>query len=160
MENVKIDENDKAIIRALQDDFPLERKPFEFIAKETGIPEDEVMRRVRGMIEDGRIRKMGAVLRHREIGYVANVLCVWRVPEDSADRIASMMVRYPQISHVCLRKTAPGWPYNLYTMVHGRSRAECDDIVDKLARENGIADHVMLYTVRELKKESMKYFLE
>lgn len=103
---------------------------------------------------------MGAVLRHREVGYSANVLVAWVVPADRLDEIARQLSACPSVSHCYDRNTAPGWPYNVYTMVHGHSREECESIVADLAKSCGISEHAMLYSKKEWKKTSMQYFTE
>ena len=151
---------DKNVIRALQGDFPLVPEPYKERAARAGVTEDVFLARVRELSEKKMIRKMGAVLRHREIGFAANALCAWEVPADRLDDVAKSMAASPSISHCYDRNTAPGWPYNLYTMIHGHSRAECESIADQLGKENHIENRVMLYSKKEWKKTSMKYFSE
>ena len=151
---------DKNVIRARQGDFPLVPEPYKELAARAGVTEDVFLARVRELSEKKMIRKMGAVLRHREIGFAANALCAWEVPADRLDDVAKSMAASPSISHCYDRNTAPGWPYNLYTMIHGHSRAECESIADTLGKENHIENRVMLYSKKEWKKTSMKYFSE
>ena len=156
----EISQQDKEIIRVLQDEFPLVEEPYKELAAKVGISEAEFLERVRRLTEEKKIRKMGAVLRHREVGFSANALCVWEVPEDRLDEIASHMSNHPSVSHCYDRTTAEGWPYNLYTMIHAHSREECEQIAEALAEENGVSNRVMLYSKKEWKKTSMKYFSE
>ena len=151
---------DKNVIRALQGDFPLVPEPYKEVAARAGVTEHGFLARVRELAGKKMIRKMGAVLRHREIGFAANALCAWEVPADRLDDVAKSMAASPSISHCYDRNTAPGWPYNLYTMIHGHSRAECEAIADTLGKENHIKNRVMLYSKKEWKKTSMKYFSE
>lgn len=153
-------ELDKAVVRALQGDFPLVPEPYKELAARAGVTEDVFLERVRAFSERRMIRKMGAVLRHREVGFAANALCAWEVPEERLDAVATAMAASPSVSHCYDRNTAPGWPYNLYTMIHGHSREECEAIAEKLARENQVENRVMLYSKKEWKKTSMKYFSE
>lgn len=155
-----ISELDKRIIRALQGDFPLVAEPYKALAECVGIPEALFLERVRALEEQKKIRKMGAVLCHREVGFQANVLVAWQVPEPRLEEIACSMAAHPAVSHCYDRNTAPGWPYNLYTMVHGHNREECEQIVSELGKANGVENKVMLYSKREWKKTSMKYFCE
>ncbi len=156
----EISQLDKEVIRALQDDFPLVKEPYKVLADRVGITEEEFMARVRCLSEEKKIRKMGAVLRHREVGYSSNVLCAWEVPEECLDEVAAHMSAHPSVSHCYDRSTGEGWPYNLYTMIHGQSREECDGIARQLSEETGITNRVMLYSKKEWKKTSMKYFSE
>ena len=155
-----MNELDKNVIRALQGDFPLVPEPYKELAARAGGAEDVCRARGRDLAEKKMIRKMGAVLRHREIGFAANALCAWEVPEERLDAVAEAMAASPSVSHCYDRNTAPGWPYNLYTMIHGHSREECEQIADTLGRENHIENRVMLYSKKEWKKTSMKYFSE
>ena len=156
----EISQLDKKIIRALQDDFPLVEEPYKELAARVGVSEEEFLERVRCLSKEKKIRKMGAVLRHREVGFSANVLCAWEAPAERLDEIASHMSMHPAVSHCYDRTTAEGWPYNLYTMIHAFSREECETIAKQLAEETGISNRVMLYSKKEWKKSSMKYFSE
>ncbi len=151
---------DKEIIRVLQDDFPLVEEPYKELAARVGISEEEFLERVRCLSKEKKIRKMGAVLRHREVGFSSNVLCAWEVPPERLDEAAAHMARHPSVSHCYDRTTAEGWPYNLYTMIHACSREECEAIAEQLEKETGITNRVMLYSKKEWKKSSMKYFNE
>ena len=155
-----ITELDKKIVRALQGEFPLVAEPYKELADQIGIPEEVFLARVQAMEEQKKIRKMGAVLRHREVGYSANVLVAWVVPPERLDEIAEQMSACPSVSHCYDRNTAPGWPYNIYTMVHGHSREECEAIVADIAKTCGISEHAMLYSKKEWKKTSMQYFTD
>lgn len=157
-----MDELDKRIIRAVQMGLPLCRKPYEKIAKELDVTESEVIGRLRLMKEYGEIRKMGAVLKHRAAGFQTNCLCAWKVPAERLEEVAKIMCESPAVSHCYDRVTTESWPYNLYTMVHAHSRTECEEIVENLSAKAGLAkdDRIMMYTVKEYKKTSMKYFCE
>ena len=155
-----LSELDKKIIRTLQGEFPLVAEPYKEMAEGIGISEDLFLERVKAMEKDKKIRKMGAVLRHREVGFKANVLVAWIVPGERLDDIARAMAQNPAVTHCYDRTTAPGWPYNLYTMIHGRSREECEQIARELGEETGAGERIMLYSKREWKKTSMKYFCE
>jgi DNA-binding Lrp family transcriptional regulator len=155
-----MDDLDKKIIRAMQDEFPLVAEPYKEIANTIGITEDELLARLQGYKENGQIRKMGAVLRHREVGYKSNVLCAWEVPSERLETVALKMSEDPAVSHCYDRNTQPDWPYNVYTMIHGHSREECEDIAQRLAVQNDLTNKAMLFSVKEWKKTSMRYFTE
>lgn len=160
MEAQEVSELDKQVIRALQGEFPLVPEPYKVLAEGIGISEELFLERVQAMSEDKKIRKMGAVLRHREVGFKANVLVAWVAPRERLDEIARQMAAHSAVTHCYDRNTAPGWPYNLYTMVHGCSREECERIAEDLGRETGLTEKAMLYSKHEWKKTSMKYFCE
>jgi siroheme decarboxylase len=155
-----IDTLDKAIIVALQNDFPVTARPYHDIAERLGISETELLERIRHYQHMGYIRKMGAVLRHREVGFTANVMCVWQAPEDKVDEIGRMFASHPAVSHCYARPAFPQWPHNLYTMIHGLSPTQCETYVKELVELSGIDSYKLLYSMRELKKSSMRYFEE
>ena len=159
-EEIEIEEIDKKIVRLLQGEFPLVAEPYKELAVEIGITEEELLTRISAMREEKKIRKMGAVLRHREVGFTANCLCVWNVSDERVDEVARRMAEHPRVSHCYDRNREADWQYNLYTMIHGYSREECENIAAELAAATGIDNRRMLYTKREWKKTSMKYFTE
>lgn len=155
-----MDALDKKIIQAMQDEFPLVEEPYKEIAERIGITQDELIEKLSRYKRSGKIRKMGAVLRHREVGFAANVLAVWMVGEECIEEVATVMAANPSISHCYDRNTLPNWPYNLYTMIHAHSREECNQIAGKIAKQHNLPKPVMLYSVKEWKKTSMRYFCE
>ena len=159
-EGIEVGELDRKIVRLLQGDFPLVAEPYKVLAAEIGITEEELLARIAAMREEKKIRKMGAVLRHREVGFTANCLCVWNVPDTCVDEVAKRMAEHPRVSHCYDRNRTDDWQYNLYTMIHGYSREECEGIAADLTAATGIDDRRMLYTRKEWKKTSMKYFIE
>ena len=159
-ETVEIEELDRKIIRLLQGEFPLVAEPYKVLAEEIGITEEALLARIETMREEKKIRKMGAVLRHREVGFTSNCLCVWNVPDERVDEVGGRMAEHPRVSHCYDRNRTPDWPYNLYTMIHGYSREECEVIAVELAATAGIEERCMLYTKKEWKKASMRYFME
>ncbi len=155
-----LSEQDIQLVREVQENLPLVSRPFLEIARRLGISEEEVIGRVQEFLRDGILRRFGATLRHCRVGYTANVMVVWRVPEDRVEEVGQQMAGAPEVSHCYERPARAGWPYNLYTMLHGKSRQECEAITARLARESGISEYSMLFSVRELKKSSMRYFHE
>ena len=155
-----MDELDKKIVRAMQDEFPLVAEPYQVLAEQIGITQEELIERLKRYKRSGQIRKMGAVLRHREVGYAANALCAWVVSEDRLEEVATLMAASPAISHCYDRNTMPGWPYNVYTMIHGHSREECEAVANQIAVQNDLMEKTMLYSLKEWKKTSMRYFCE
>ena len=144
----------------MQEEFPLCEEPYKILAQRVGITEEEFLRRVKELVDEKKIRKLGAVLRHREIGFKANALCAWLVPPDKLDAAAQIMSCHAAVSHCYDRTPAPNWNYNLYTMIHASSREECEKIIGALADATGVTDYEILYTKREWKKTAMKYFRE
>lgn len=155
-----LDAIDKKIIAIMQDDFPIVARPYQQIADTVGISEEELLERLSRYRKLGKIRKMGAVLKHREVGYAANALCAWIVPEDRIQQVGAAMSRQTAVTHCYSRIAPPDWPYNFYTMLHAHTREECKKIVEELAQETNLHEYVMLFSTKEWKKASMRYFGE
>ena len=160
MQTFEISARDKAVIRALQSDFPICEEPYKVLAEQAGMTEEEFIDCVKELSAQKKIRKMGAVLRHREAGFIANALCAWSVPPERLDEVAKVMIENPAVSHCYDRNTAPDWNYNLYTMVHAKSREECNEIINNLSMSTGIDQFQILYSKKEWKKTAMKYFCD
>ena len=155
---VMIDEVDKKVIQLIQGDLPLDFRPFAVLAKEAGISEKDFVERVASLKKRGIIRRFGATLRHQEAGFISNAMVAWIVPEERIEEVGKAMAKVRAVTHCYQRKTAKGWPYNLYTMIHGDGREKCREIAKQMSRKAGILDYVLLFSEKEFKKTSMKYF--
>lgn len=151
---------DRALVRELQEGLPLVKRPFLAIAQKLGMSEAEVLARVRELIERGVIRRFGAAVRHQDLGYVANAMVVWRVPDERVPEVGRIMASFPEVTHCYERARAPGWPYNLYVVLHGRTEEQCREAAARIAEAAGVSDYQLLFSTAELKKSSMKYFLK
>ena len=147
-----MDEIDRRIVEMLQDGLPVASEPYAAPAKELGIPVAELLERLRAMLARGELRRIGASVAHRNAGFVANVMCVWRVPPEKVEEFAREAVEFSAVSHCYGRATAPGWPYNLYAMIHGRAEKQCEAVIQRICEVTGQADYVALYSTREFKK--------
>ncbi len=157
--NPEIKELDKKIMRELQDCIPMEPRPYKIIADKLSISEEEVIEKIRMYKEKGFIRRYGATLRHQKAGFTHNGMGVWIVPNaDDRDRIGEIMSSFREVSHCYERPSFDGWPYNLFTMIHGESEDECEEIAKRISEKTGIKDYMVLYSTREFKKSSMRYF--
>ena len=148
------------LIRALSRPLPLTPRPYAAVAESVGISEEQVIERVRAWCADGTIRRFGARVRHRRLGYTANGMSVWDVPDERTDAVGAVMAGHAEVSHCYVRPRRPGWPYNMYAMVHGQTREEVDDVVARIASATGLSDYRVLFSVRELKKSAPRYFAE
>ncbi|MDR3589917.1 MAG: AsnC family transcriptional regulator [Negativicutes bacterium] len=153
-----LDALDKKIIIAVQEDFPLVREPYRELAERIGISEDELLTRLDRYKRSGEMRRMGAVLRHREVGFAANALCAWQVPAERMSAVAAVMAADAAVTHCYERLAYPEWPYNFYIMLHGHTRQECCDTAARLAQAAGMDQYIMLFSTREWKKATMRYF--
>lgn len=149
---------EQAIVRALQGDIPLEPAPFKKLAAGLGLTEEKFLASLAGLKRRGVLRSVRAIVRHKRAGYSANAMVAWKVPAARAVSFGKTAAALPAISHCYERLTRPGWPYNLYTMVHGRSRAEISKVVAGLVKKTGVKDYLALESLREFKKTSMVYF--
>lgn len=153
-----INDLEKRIIRHLQGDLPLTPTPFAAIASEIGIDEEELLERIRGLKERGVLRRFGATLNHLQAGLKANAMVAWHVPEDRVDEVGPLMASVREVSHCYERKPNREWKYNLFTMMHGKSKKQCRDIVERISEMTGMKDYVVLFTRKEFKKTSPEYF--
>ncbi len=145
-------------IRALQQDLPLEPRPFKSIAARIGVPEEEVFRILHSFINEGVMRRYAAVLYHRRAGFAFNGMGVWKVPPDQVETFGLKMGSFRGVSHCYHRPAYPEWPYSLYTMVHGKKKEDCEKIIQGISEAVGIADYRILYSTVEYKKERIEYF--
>jgi DNA-binding Lrp family transcriptional regulator len=150
---------DIPFVRALQRDLPLVPRPFAASAGRLGLDEEALLARALELQEAGIMRRFGAVLRHRRVGYRANGMACWAVPESQIDAAGHLAAGYAQVSH-CYHRPAypPRWPYTLFTMVHGQTEAQVEATVAQLGKKIGIQEYQVLYSTREFKKERVKYF--
>ena len=153
-------ELEQKVILALQRDLEVTTRPFLELAAHLGVPEEELLAAIRHLLEKGYIRRFGATLRHQKSGYAANVLVAWTVPEAEVKAIGEKFAHQRAVTHCYAREPAPSWPYNLYTMIHGRTSEDCLQIAARMAAETGITDFEMLFSETELKKTTMRYFRE
>ncbi|MFZ5632737.1 MAG: Lrp/AsnC family transcriptional regulator [Bacillota bacterium] len=151
---------EKDIIRELQEGLPLVSRPFLVIAGRLGITEDALLEKIRDMMGRGLIRRFGAAVRHQDLGYTANAMVVWKVPGAGVEKAGEMFARFPEVSHCYQRRTSAEWPYNLFTMIHGRTEEECYALARAMSETSGIEEYLVLFSNQELKKDSMKYFTE
>jgi len=155
------DELDRAVIRATQGDLPIVSEPYADAARQLGMPVDQLVAHLEGMVERHLLRRVAAILFHRRAGFSANGMGVWRVPEDRVLEAGGRMAAFRGISHCYERPTYGDWPYQLFTMAHGRSKEECDAILDAVEAEVGcIQQRATLYSSTEFKKVRLLYFTD
>jgi siroheme decarboxylase len=154
------DDFDVAVIRALQGDMPLTPEPYKPAADELGVSQRRFLDHLESMRERRLLRRVAAILFHRRAGYSANGMGVWKVGPDTVLETGKKMAAFRGISHCYERPTYPDWPYSVFTMAHGRSKEECDAILDAIAAETGIAERATLYSSTEFKKIRLLYFTD
>jgi siroheme decarboxylase len=156
------DGDDIALIRALQGPMAAVERPYDKAAGELGLDTDELLERLRGMVDRKILRRVAAILYHRRAGFSANGMGVWKVPENEILEVGGRMASFRGISHCYQRPTYEDWPYSVFTMAHGRSKQECDAILDSIAAECGIGPdgRATLYSSTEYKKIRLHYFTD
>ncbi|HUR87163.1 MAG TPA: Lrp/AsnC family transcriptional regulator [Solirubrobacteraceae bacterium] len=160
LEGVAYDEFDRDVIRATQGDMPVVPEPYAPAAAKLGIGVTELLEHLDGMKQRGILRRVAAILYHRRAGFSANGMGVWKVPEEQIEELGPRMASFRGISHCYQRPTYEDWPYSVFTMAHGRSKEECDAILDAIADEFGIAERATLYSSTEFKKIRLLYFTD
>jgi DNA-binding Lrp family transcriptional regulator len=160
LDPIDYDEADVAVIRATQGSMPVVAEPFAPAAERLGTSQEEVLRRLESLRERKGLRRVAAILYHRRAGFSANGMGVWKVPEDRVLEIGREMAATRGISHCYERPTYADWPYALFTMAHGRSKEECDAVLDSIAAKTGIEERSTLYSSTEFKKVRMLYFTD
>jgi len=154
-----LDPLDRQIILATQSGLPLEARPYHAVARQVGVSPEEVMARMRHMLETGMIRRIGAVPNHYALGYKANGMTVWDVPDEKVDELGERVGALDFVSHCYHRpRHLPEWPYNFFAMVHGHDKPEVEAQVRQIAELLGEADrkHEILYSTRILKKTGLR----
>jgi siroheme decarboxylase len=156
------DETDVAVIRALQGPMAVTDRPYDEAAEQVGMPADRFLEHLKEMVGRKLLRRVAAILYHRRAGFSANGMGVWRVPEDRVLEVGRKMAAVRGISHCYQRPTYADWPYSLFTMAHGRSKEECDAVLDRIADEHALHgdDRAVLYSSTEFKKVRLLYFTE
>lgn len=151
---------DAAIVRATQAGLPRVPRPYLAVAERIGVAESLVIERMRAMLETGAIQRIGAVPNHYRLGWVANGMSVWDVDDGRVDELGARVGALDGVTH-CYRRPRrlPAWPYNLFAMVHGRTRAEVEAQVARIVALLGGAAraHEVLYSTRVLKKTGLRF---
>jgi DNA-binding Lrp family transcriptional regulator len=159
-EPIALSELDVAAIRALQGPMTVAPEPYAAAAAELGLTQRRFLEHLESMRERRALRRVAAILYHRRAGFSANGMGVWMVPEERIMELGPRMAAFRGISHCYQRPTYPDWPYSVFTMAHGRSKEECDAILDSIALETGVEERRTLYSSTEFKKVRLLYFTD
>jgi siroheme decarboxylase len=162
LERQPYDERDIAVIRALQGPMSVVDRPYDEAAGEVGMSTTGFLEHLGGMVERHLLRRVAAILYHRRAGFSANGMGVWRVPEEQISEVGARMAAVRGVSHCYQRPTYEDWPYSVFTMAHGRSKEECDAILQSIADEHHLhgEDRATLYSSTEFKKIRLHYFTD
>jgi DNA-binding Lrp family transcriptional regulator len=160
LDPIELSDEDIATVRATQGPMPAIQEPYAPAAERLGVTVETVLARLGSLRERGGLRRVAAILYHRRAGFSANGMGVWAVPDGHVLETGKRMAAFRGISHCYQRPTSPDWPYSIFTMAHGRSKEECDAILDSIAAATGIEDRATLYSSTEFKKVRMLYFTD
>lgn len=148
---------ERAVARELQGDIPTVERPFQQIADNIGITEHEAIAATASLLERGAIRKIGAILRHRQAGFTHNIMVAWAIPPRKVEEIGRLFSTFSEVTHCYERSPSFLNRYNLFTMIHLHGK-EDESLLKTMSGQSGIADFVALPSIEEFKKKSMEYF--
>jgi DNA-binding Lrp family transcriptional regulator len=155
---MELTELQRKIVASVQQDMPVDPRPYRRIAADLGISEEQLLGELQALCDKGVIRRFGATLRHQKSGYGANAMAAWQVDESRIEEVGNTMAGFRAVSHCYRRNPTDRWPYNLYTMIHAADRESCRQTAKTMAEAAGIDRYTLLFSIRELKKTSMQYF--
>ena len=155
-----LDDQDRRLVAALQAGLGLQSRPFAEVAVQTGLSEADVIERIGYWLEIGAIKRFGIVVRHHELGYTANAMLVHDIPDDRVSQIGRALATEPAVT-LCYRRPRqlPGWPYNLFCMIHGQDRSGVEATIEALRRRHGLdaLDHAVLFSTTRFKQQGACY---
>jgi len=153
-------EEDKEFIRELQKDMEIVDRPFQKAAESLGMTEEQIFEKLHHYEEIGVMRRYAAILRHREAGFTANGMIVWKVPEQRITEVGNKLGAFPQVSHCYERPVYPDWPYNVFSMIHCKSVDEAGEVAGQIQKQIDVDEYKILFSAKEFKKTRVEYFVE
>lgn len=158
--DTKLSEREIQLIREVQGNLEVTSRPFDKVAERAGFTVVELLDHLIRYKESGHMRRFAAVLHHRQAGFQVNTMGVWAAPEDRIEEVGQTLAKFSAVSHCYRRPSYPDWPYNVFTMIHGRDREDCENILQEMANTVDVHQRSALYSVREFKKVRVKYFTQ
>ncbi len=151
-------ELEKKVLASIQDDIPITERPYYEMAAKAGLSEEIFLKTMQNLVDRCVVRRFGATIRHQKSGFEANAMIAWQVDEARINEVGQIMASCRHVSHCYRRNPQKDWPYNLYTMIHAKDKPSCHATACKLAELTGVETYTLLFSHRELKKTSMRYF--
>ncbi|MCX7174380.1 MAG: Lrp/AsnC family transcriptional regulator [Proteobacteria bacterium] len=161
-ESSSLSEAERRLLSALQNGLELLPRPYSRLARRAGLGENEVLDLIEDWLRRGFVKRFGVVVRHHELGYTANAMCVWDVPDAQVAEIGARLAAEPDVT-LCYRRAraqlAAEWPYNLFCMIHGHDRAEVESVIAALSGRHGLSayPHAVLFSLRRFKQRGARY---
>ena len=156
MEN-ELSDIERDVLRVIQSGFPESRNPFNDMARQIGISCDELLCVLKKWKQEGKIRRIGAIVNHFQVGLSAGGMVVWEVEAGRVEDVGQIFAGFKEVSHAYERRLSSSWPFNLYTMVHGASSEDVEQTVARMSESSGVSNYRILVTEKELKKVPPTY---
>jgi DNA-binding Lrp family transcriptional regulator len=156
---VPLSEVERDVVAGLEGGLPLVRQPYLVLSNRLDLPEGKMLEVLNRLLATGRIRRIGCVPNHDALGIRGNGMTVFDVPAREVNRVGRRLGQCPEVTHCYERpRYRPEWPYNLFAMVHGRTREEARNIVRELSKKLGLEryPHEVLFSTRKLKKTGLR----
>ena len=155
-----LSDSDLALVSILAEGLPLVDRPYRALGQRVGLSEDQVLARIQAMRDSGVIRRFGVIVRHHELGFRANAMVVWDIPDDEVGALGRRLGQSPEVT-LCYRRPRrpPHWPFNLFCMIHGRDRPAVEAMIGELVERHGLAGrrHDVLFSTRRFKQTGARY---
>jgi len=154
-----ISPTDRAVINELQQDLPLNEKPFDLMSARLSIDVEKFLNCCQALLQCGIMRRFSAAVNHSKLGFTANAMSCWNTPTDIIEAAGNKIAKFPEISHCYERQTSPLWPYNLFAMIHTTTKETCLALVDRIHSGTGLDKNglVLLFSTKEIKKTRVRY---
>jgi len=155
-----LSEIERRLLAEIQHGMPATPNPYEDVAAKIGADVNDVLAILNNWKNDGRMRRVGAIVNHFKVGLQAGAMVVWKVEQDRIEEVGKILASFPEVSHAYERPSNDQWPFNLYTMVHGQGADDVTDSIKKMSVKVGINNYKQLETIRELKKVPPTYIID
>ncbi|WOV92451.1 MAG: Lrp/AsnC family transcriptional regulator [Candidatus Nitrosoabyssus spongiisocia] len=153
-------EKEKEFVRELQKDLKVVERPFASAVNALNMTENEIFAKLKEYQRAGVMRRYAAILRHRDIGFVANGMIVWKVPEDKIDMVGEILGSFSQVSHCYQRPVYSDWKYNVFSMIHCKTQDEAKQVAKEIQKFVNVEEYTILFSAREFKKTRVEYFVD
>jgi len=157
---LRISDVERRILVVLQEGFPKSRTPYKDMAEKMGITTEQLLAVLEDWKRQGKLRRIGSIVDHFKVGLSAGAMVAWQVEPERIEQVGMMLAGFSEVSHAYERNTGENWPYNLYTMVHGKDIQEVERTVERMSWESGVSDYRILATEKELKKVPPTYIYD